>query len=221
MDNLAHIYFLSDVDGVPRYIGKTCNIKQRMIGHRSKRSLSSKTYKNNWIRSIGIENLQFHVIDSIPEIDWPFWEIHYISLYKSWGFTLTNTKQGGTGLHMTSSKEKVKKEKVKRVLSDSHKEAIRLGNSNKPCTEEKKRKISETLLSKNNRKQKVKVYRIRTKFNTIHSAETLAKIAAANTDVVFTQERKNKIKAKALERSRMKKLPLLLEILSRLSSHSN
>jgi hypothetical protein len=37
------------------------------------------------------------VIDEVPSLEWEFWEIFYIGLFKSWGFNLTNNTIGGNG----------------------------------------------------------------------------------------------------------------------------
>lgn len=37
------------------------------------------------------------LIDRVPHSEWQFWEKHYISLYRSWGFKLTNLTDGGDG----------------------------------------------------------------------------------------------------------------------------
>jgi hypothetical protein len=76
------IYYLSKENGIPFYIGKTKNpINIRLADH---------TYKKS-------KNLQINVIDEIPSSEWKFWEKHYISLFKSWGFKLENKNIGGNG----------------------------------------------------------------------------------------------------------------------------
>lgn len=37
------------------------------------------------------------ILDTVNVCDWQFWEIHYISLMKSFGFNLTNHTNGGGG----------------------------------------------------------------------------------------------------------------------------
>jgi hypothetical protein len=38
------------------------------------------------------------IIDEVEDNEWKFWEKHYISLFKSWGFKLKNKNNGGGGL---------------------------------------------------------------------------------------------------------------------------
>jgi len=37
-------------------------------------------------------------LDEVPEDEWKFWEIYWISQVKQWGFDLTNGNNGGGGL---------------------------------------------------------------------------------------------------------------------------
>jgi hypothetical protein len=101
----TYIYTLSDprYKDCIRYVGKADNPKQRLTcGHLQSASLKTKTIKNSWIKSLKKENL-VPILDIIDEInyessaEWKFWEQHYISLYKTWGFNLTNGTQGGEG----------------------------------------------------------------------------------------------------------------------------
>lgn len=90
----AIIYYICSLDEIPRYVGKTLNIKNRLSGHKRDKA---NTRKTAWIKSVGASNLQIHQIDEVPENEWSFWEIHYISLFKSWGYSLVNSNDGGEG----------------------------------------------------------------------------------------------------------------------------
>ena len=90
-----YIYCLFDDKNIPFYIGKTKNsLKVRESQHRRRLH----------------KELNIFELDYINEKDWKFWEKHYISLYKSWGFILTNKNNGGGGLsfHKEESKYKMK-----------------------------------------------------------------------------------------------------------------
>lgn len=97
-NGLTYIYSLSDENGDIRYIGKTGNIKRRLKDHITE-SKSNYTHKNNWISSLLKKNIipNIEIIDEVPDIEWEYWEIHYISLFKSWGYKLTNKTIGGNG----------------------------------------------------------------------------------------------------------------------------
>jgi len=81
LNNTNYIYFLHKNDNVPFYIGKTNNIFKRKLNHR---------------KNFGFD-ICLEVIDEIPKDEWKFWEKHYISLFKSWGFNLLNKNKGGNG----------------------------------------------------------------------------------------------------------------------------
>jgi hypothetical protein len=75
--NIAYIYCLT-LDDVPYYVGKTVDVPNRMRSHQYAK-----------------EGFKYFVIDCVPYHEWEFWEKHYISLYFSWGFNLSNISMGG------------------------------------------------------------------------------------------------------------------------------
>jgi hypothetical protein len=82
MKKNTYIYYLCKDNGIPFYIGKTQNpINIRLADHTHKKC----------------KDLQINIIDEVPTHEWKFWEKHYISLYKSWGFKLENKNNGGNG----------------------------------------------------------------------------------------------------------------------------
>lgn len=92
------IYTLSDpITEEVRYVGKANNIKNRYNGHLIDKSF---TYKANWIKSLLNKGLkpEIEIIDEVLESEWKYWEVFYINLYKSWGFNLTNSTEGGDGI---------------------------------------------------------------------------------------------------------------------------
>lgn len=98
MKKLVYIYTLScPFNGQVKYVG----ITTRTIEKRFKEHLKcrNKTYRDAWIKSV-IKKGKLPVIETIDVVsggEWKFWEQHYISLYKSWGFKLTNISHGGEG----------------------------------------------------------------------------------------------------------------------------
>lgn len=91
------IYVLIDpLTNLIRYVGKSNNPKKRLEGHLIDKA---KTYKVKWIKSLQKKESKpiLEVIDEVSLDQWEFWEQHYISLYKSWGFKLTNGTLGGGG----------------------------------------------------------------------------------------------------------------------------
>lgn len=95
IENYVYIYTLEDPrNNEIRYIGKTNNINIRYSNHKVEKH---NTHKCNWIRVLKRNNLVpiIEVLDIIKESEWRFWERYYISLFKSWGFRLTNKTEGG------------------------------------------------------------------------------------------------------------------------------
>lgn len=95
---MVYIYTLSDSTGI-RYVGKTNNIKIRYKNHinESIRHNRVNNYRTNWIMSL-INKGEFpiiEIIDIVDTSDWMFWEIFWISQFKSWGFDLVNSTLGG------------------------------------------------------------------------------------------------------------------------------
>ncbi len=108
MSKLVKIYELIDPrSGLPFYIGKT----SRTLEIRLKEHLIDKYHCKRvaWIKYLlkNNVNIEIGLIDEVPEQDWQFWERHYISLYRSFGFDLKNDTEGGDGVKF--SKEMVLK----------------------------------------------------------------------------------------------------------------
>lgn len=158
---MVFIYELIDpITNETRYIGKTKNYNKRLNGHlwRAKNKLSY-VYKENWIRSLLDKNLEpiLNVIDEVEENEVNFWEIFYISLYRSWNCRLTNTTRGGDGGNGSKQSEETIKQRVntrrnngKPWTSENQKEIMRknaLGNQNmkdKHHSKETKDRISNS-----------------------------------------------------------------------------
>lgn len=87
------------------YIGKSKHIKSRFNRHKI-------TYGND------IELLE---LDNVKNKEWLFWEKHYISLFKSWGFKLTNQNKGGGGATRLSKEARRKITLGKMGKSSGHK----------------------------------------------------------------------------------------------------
>jgi hypothetical protein len=104
----TYIYALCEPNTeVVRYVGKADNYEERYYHHlkesfRNDKQKKQRTHKNNWIKSLLIKGLKptLILIDEVPEVEWKFWERHYISLFKSWGFRLVNKMDGGDGGRM-------------------------------------------------------------------------------------------------------------------------
>jgi len=136
------IYSLDDPrTGEPCYIGKANDPQKRLMGHLRSRNLLNITHKVSWIKSLLKRDLKpvLNIVDEIPLNNWQFWEQHYISLYKSWGFNLTNGTKGGDGndcwqkLHSEETKKKISLAHLGKKLSKEHKSKLgllKIGNKN-------------------------------------------------------------------------------------------
>jgi|SRR3972149_1307207 len=140
-------------DGIPFYIGKTKSPITRYSAHK-------RTYPNSI----------FEIIDEVPTAEWKFWERHYISLYKSWGFNLRNKKlydgvggdvvsaetrkkisdarKGKQGnfegkTHTDESKKKMRLSHVGKNISDETRKKISLGELGKKISDETRKKMSD------------------------------------------------------------------------------
>lgn len=169
-----------------RYVGKSDNIKNRIRDHLSK-SKKLKTHKDKWICSLNKNHSKpkLEILDIVDKNEWKFWEQHYISLFKSWGFNLVNHTNGGDGGSFKKHTEETKKKMSQ----------LRKGKKRKPFSEETKKAMSESAkkramplkaiqTSANKRrgkkrppmsestKEKLRNYRL----NKIHTKETIEKI---------------------------------------------
>ena len=124
--NTKFIYTLSDPNtGLIRYIGKTNNIKKRLSRHLSNNHLSKSTKKNNWIISL-LRNKSIPIIEVLDEVnseDIDFYEVFYISLFKTWGFDLLNGTEGGDGYDWTGRKHH-DQSKLKNKINSPHRKSV-------------------------------------------------------------------------------------------------
>lgn len=94
-----YIYLLIDPRNCfVKYVGQSLDAEKRYQSHISYFP-KKNTKKSSWIKSLKKKGLKpiLEIIDEVSESEWQFWEQHYISLYKSWGFNLTNGDNGGRG----------------------------------------------------------------------------------------------------------------------------
>ena len=161
----TNIYYLCREDKVPFYVGKANNLKIRENQHKLK---------------LG-KNIILETIDEIPTNEWKFWEKHYISLFKSWGFILVNKNEGGGG-------ELYRSEETKQKLRKPNPKAGRRG----PLNQEIKNKISKSKTGKHHTEEtKLKISN--SNKGKLVSQETLDKKRKAMVGKKFTEETKLKM----------------------------
>jgi len=132
MENVF-IYALSDTrNNQIRYVGKANNPEDRYTNHFNS-ARDKNTHKRNWINSVRKDGLrpELIIIDEVPKSEWVYWEKFYISLFKTWGFSLLNYTEGDDGSTFGNS--------------GSWKKGNIPHNKGIPCSESTKKKIKDKL----------------------------------------------------------------------------
>lgn len=182
LENIT-IYSLSDpITNEIRYIGKTLNLKRRYNAHIN---TFTKTHKDCWIKSLKNKNLlpKLDIVDIVIEKDWAFWEKHYISLYKSWGFNLTNLTDGGDAGNGISGKKHYLFGKTRSIETI---EKIRLKLKGRIQSQEE---INKRIISL----KKV-----------VHTKEWNKKVSIGNKGKILSEEQKNRLRTLALGKKQSK-----------------
>ena len=95
-----YIYTLSDpLSNEIKYIGKTKNLKDRLIRHMNPSNLKNTwTSKSKWLKYLKNNNLKpiMEALDYGDENNIDDLEIYWISQFKAWGFNLKNETDGGS-----------------------------------------------------------------------------------------------------------------------------
>lgn len=173
---MVKIYTL-EKEEIPFYVGKTNNIIRRLNHHK---------------KNLNLENITLSVIDEVEENEWRFWESHYISLFKSWGFILENKNNGGGGPTRWTEEQKSNIERINKIKNHptrGNNISSSLVNHSKHYTQEVRNKIS-----KGNKGIKKP-----------HTEETKLKISKALNDHSrhYTQEVRDKMKEVFKNRPKM------------------
>lgn len=125
---MVFIYTL-ERNNIPFYIGKCKNRIRRKHKHYT-------TFGND---------ISLIVIDEVKDDknEWKFWESHYISLYKSWGFELLNKNEGGGGPSNYTEEQKLKMRKPrKKGTGKKISKTLLKNNHSKYYTKEVRNKMS-------------------------------------------------------------------------------
>jgi hypothetical protein len=158
-----YIYILSK-NGLIFYIGKTINVKKRLANHKI-------TYG---------KEILLEIIDETD--DWKMCEKFWIEQFRQWGFNLKNKNKGGGGLDFLNEEIKNRISKNQPKTKKRNPETnIKIGLSNKglkkkPCSDERKKKISNA--------NKGKQFNLGKKYNTV----TFKKVIQYDLDGNFIKE---------------------------------
>lgn len=82
-----------------KYIGITSKTPSNRLSNHiyEAKNFNDKTEKTKWISSVNYEIEQI-ILDIVNEETSVFWEQYWISQFKTWGFQLVNSNNGGGGL---------------------------------------------------------------------------------------------------------------------------
>lgn len=92
--SLRYIYGLHSGDERYRFIGQTNDPARRILLHQSSSRCKGRTAKEDWMRSVGDQNVQLSVLASFGGMDREAMqrvEAEYIQFYKIRGYDLLNT----------------------------------------------------------------------------------------------------------------------------------
>lgn len=148
LPNINVIYVLLDpTTNNIRYVGKAINLYIRIRKHFNQSRLIKPNHKNNWIKSLLVNNQRPSVLvieQCLTEDSMNQAEIKWIKYYKELGCDLTNGTDGGDGGKMSlESIAKMKKTKTGKPLSKEHKEAISKANAGRIVSDETRVKIGD------------------------------------------------------------------------------
>lgn len=103
-EEVVKIYELRDprdLECSPRYVGITIkDLNSRLSAHVTIKALKTKTYKNNWIKSLLKDGIKptIHLIEEVVGWDYACQvEKYYIKEFREQGYILTNSTDGGEG----------------------------------------------------------------------------------------------------------------------------
>lgn len=107
-----------------RYVGKTTmNLKYRLSRHIWDSNNRRTNHKTCWIYSLNKPPI-IEAIDTCEDEDWQIIECMWIGLFKSWGFRLTNSADGGLGGGARGRKvSKETKLKIAKTVSENKERA--------------------------------------------------------------------------------------------------
>lgn len=208
----VYIYALTDprTDSI-RYVGKTVELKERLLAHINDAKKGSKNWCHRWIRTLlaeGFEPKQ-RVLQCVSECEWAEAERRWIAHLSVNGAKLTNLTKGGDGLlgyvptpeHIakTSASNRGKKrtgqalENIRRGAADpatrAKLSAMRIGNKSrlgqKQSDEEKEKRAAANRGKKRSPEFCERLRALNT--GKKHSSETRLKMSQAKTGRVLSE----------------------------------
>jgi predicted DNA-binding protein YlxM (UPF0122 family) len=141
MNTTRYIYTLScPISGEIRYVGQTNNIQRRLSKHITTSHTNPKTHCQCWIKGLikkGYKPIIEEVtVCNVNEVDGE--ERFYISMFRYWGFDITNLESGGTNLKEVSEHTKIKIKQILTGRKQSHETKIKRSITNKEVWKDEK-----------------------------------------------------------------------------------
>ncbi len=175
MNSCWYIYSLTDPrTGTVRYVGKTKNVRRRLLQHITEATRKTGSYRLHWIRSLLSSGMTpaLSVLETGEGAGWQEAEQRWIASFRAAGAELVNGTAGGEGGALTAEvKKKIGDARRGKPLSAAHRAALSRGWKHRgPMSTETKEKMSASLRGRK------------------HSAEHIAKVAAANRGRKFSAE---------------------------------
>lgn len=126
--------------GAIRYVGKSDTPLKRFKRHQSDKK---KCHRTNWIKGLQTRGLSpiLEILDTVPIVEWQFWEREYIKVFRATGMNLVNGTDGGEGVVMYGKDHP----NFGKPLPEWQKQAIRNARLGKPLSEALKEKLRRVL----------------------------------------------------------------------------
>lgn len=203
-DNKNVIYGLCDPDnGELRYIGYSGNVKERYDQHHRPANLKSKTKKNNWLKSLLVQNKKAKLIiveEYKTHKELVECEKEYIGYFKLCGAKLLNATEGGDGWTQGTKHKEESKQKMRKPKSEEARKNMKIAQSKKDHNKggtlslevRKNMSIAQRNLPKEVRLRMAKMASIAHK-GKILSEDHKKKISIGKKGMLFTSEHKQKL----------------------------
>ena len=150
---MKRIYaIINPITGDPVYIGQTVKTLGGRLSNHLSASKEGKSNIQKWVKTITSNGGKpgIILIDEVVDNEGDFWESHYIWLYKSWGYNLFNSYDGG----IKNQKVISKFDKNVNYFPESCKEIIVLDECNNILFES--RSIGDIVLKLNINREKIR-----------------------------------------------------------------
>lgn len=148
------IYLFSDEDALPKYVGKTKNMKQRIYQHCYNDRFKYDTYFYRWLnKQIAEDNIYYiDILEECNEKNWKERECYWIAHIKENNYPLCNMTNGGEGnnnqVFSEETRKKMSKAQIGRKHTEESKKKMSENTKGRKLSEETKEKLRQVNLGK-------------------------------------------------------------------------